>query len=370
MVSCAPMSLVLTVNAGSSSIKLAVFGDRGREGEAHLGRNEVAPPAAFERVLAGRRASDVTLIVHRVVHGGNRSAPALLDAEVEAEIVAAARLAPLHNPRALEWIRSARAFFGERVPEVAVFDTAFFASLPEVATTYALPRELSREQGLRRYGFHGIAHESLWRSFVERRPDLASSGRAVSLQLGAGCSAAAVLGGNPIDTSMGFTPLEGLVMATRAGDVDPGLLLHLQREGGASVEALDRILSEQSGLLGVSGRSADMRELMASSDPAARLAVALFCYRAKKYVGAYAAALGGLDAVLLGGGIGEHAAEVRARILGDLAFLGVEIDHAKNEAARGQAAIHGGRVEVWVFPVDEELLLVAKGRGALTGGGA
>jgi acetate kinase len=364
------MSLVLTVNAGSSSIKLALFGDR-REGEAHLRRDELAPPAAFERVLAGKRASEVTLVVHRVVHGGSRSAPALLDAEAEAEIEAATRLAPLHNPRALEWIRAGRAFFGDRVPAVAVFDTAFFASLPEVARTYALPRELSRKKELRRYGFHGIAHESLWRSFAERRPELASRGRVVSLQLGAGCSAAALRGGSPVDTSMGFTPLEGLVMATRAGDVDPGLLLHLQREGGASVETLDRMLSEQSGLLGVSSRSADMRELLASSDPAARLAVDLFCYRAKKYVGAYAAALGGLDAVLLGGGIGEHSSEVRARVLSDLGFLGIEVERAKNEAVRNEAAaIHAGRVEVWVFPVDEELLLVAKGREVLSRGSA
>jgi acetate kinase len=370
-----PARLGLAINAGSSSVRLATWSlDEPRPNRVHsehFGRDTVEPGAAFLRSLGGRRADDVSFVVHRVVHGGQRSSPGVIDPALEAEIVAASRLAPLHNPRALEWIRKARAFFGPRVVQVAVFDTAFFADLPPVAATYALPRELVAKHGLRRYGFHGIAHESLWSGFCAERPDLAGRGRAISLQLGSGCSAAAIAGGRALDTSMGFTPLEGLVMATRSGDVDPGLLLHLQRVESLSPDATERLLDERSGLAGVSGRSGDMRELLASPDGDAALAVELFAYRVRKYVGAYLAVLGGADAVILGGGIGESSPAVRARILTGMEWCGIELDRTANEAANGTARVSTSRsrIEVWVVPTDEEALLVAKATSVMKGAG-
>jgi acetate kinase len=358
------MRLAITINAGSSSVRLAAWsleaaGPR-RLGSEHLGRADATPREALERCLAGASARDVALVAHRVVHGRRLSAPCVIDRVAEVEIELASRLAPLHNPASLAWVHEARAFFGPEVPEVAVFDTAFFAGLPEVAATYALPRELNARHLLRRYGFHGLAHESLWRAFAARRPERAGACRVVSLQLGSGCSAAAIAGGRAVDTSMGLTPLEGLVMGTRSGDVDPGLLLYLQRDGGLDVDSLERVLDEKSGLLGLSGASADMRALLASDDRDASLAVSVWCYRVRKYIGAFMAALGGADAVLVGGGVGENSPEVRARILGGMEWCGLALDASANAAARGAARLDGpgSRIEAWVFPVDEEALLI------------
>lgn len=356
---------VLTVNAGSSSIRLDVFTAMGAGAQRvvshHGARQDSAAAALLGDVLAQAGGETVMAVAHRVVHGGKQLVrPCLIDTAVEREIGRVAPLAPLHNPPALEWIRVCRSVLGGAVPQVAVFDTAFFANLPEVAGTYALPRTLVARHGLKRYGFHGIAHQSMWRHWGKLRQDTPGSGRVISLQLGAGCSITAIRDGQPLDTSMGFSPLEGLVMATRSGDVDPGLLLYLQRVEGLTPDRLERLLYQESGLLGVTGGSADMRALLDSPQPDARLAVALFCYRARKYVGSYLAVLGGADAILFGGGIGENAPEIRARILEGMAWAGIELDSSRNRATVGApAALHspGSRTEVHVIPVDEAAIL-------------
>jgi acetate kinase len=284
----------------------------------------------------------------------------MLDDAVEGEIRRLAPLAPLHNPVALKWVAACRAEFGANAAQVAVFDTAFYAALPEVAATYALPRALSRKHGIRRYGFHGLAHQAMWRRWRALHPQVRPGGCAISLQLGAGCSITAVRDGCAVDTSMGFSPLEGLVMATRSGDIDPGLLLFLQRAEGLTPEQMERSLNEESGLLGLSSASGDMRKLLTAKDDAAQLAVEVYCYRARKYVGAYLAALGGTQAILFGGGVGEHAPPVREKILAGMHRLGIVLDADANRAAIGAEALisrRGSEVEVWVIPVDEARIL-------------
>mgnify|MGYP000044069415 CR=1 FL=1 len=349
---------ILTVNAGSSSLRLALFR-----------RDDSATPLAAERyeMVAGvdngvgrlreflsATATDVVGVAHRVVHGGDTlTAPCRIDERVELEIERWAMLAPLHNPVALAGIRAARALLRD-VPQIAVFDTAFYASLPAVARRYALPAALAPVNV--RYGFHGIAHEAMSRRWRTLNPVSATGARVISFQLGAGCSVTAIRNGHALDTSMGFSPLEGLVMATRCGDIDPGLLLYLVRRMGIPPDRLDAILNRESGLLGASGASADMRVLLESDDPAAKLAIELYAYRARKYLGAYLAVLGGADAILFGGGVGEHAASVRARILADLEWAGIVLDPTRNElATAGECRISAddSRVQVWVLAADE-----------------
>lgn len=369
--------MLLTVNTGSSSVRLDLLEARDAgvaQAVASYHESLDSPPEAMLReFLRGRDARALQVIAHRVVHGGARfTAPCLIDDSVEQEIERLAPLAPLHNPQALAWIRACRSLCGAQVPQVAVFDTSFYAALPEVAYTYALPHALAAQHAIRRYGFHGLAHQAMWQHWCMLEPQRAGAGRVISLQLGAGCSISAIVDGVPQDTSMGFSPLEGLVMATRCGDLDPGVLLYLQREGGMTVEALDHMLSQESGLLGLSGVSADMRALLASSEPHARLAVDLYCYRARKYIGAYLAVLGGADAIVFGGGVGEHAPEIRARILQGLEWAGIALDARRNQTALGVEAriTHADSpVAVWVLPVDEAAIL-AKEALALIGGEA
>jgi acetate kinase len=365
------MSAVLTVNTGSSSVRLAAFAPPGlaKIAEAHHDTHGGDAAGLLRAFLELHALSDVSVAAHRVVHGGGQlTAPCVVDASVEAEIARLAPLAPLHNPRALEWMAAARAVLGE-VPQVAVFDTAFFARLPEVAATYALPRALSTRLGLRRFGFHGLAHEAMARRWRELHPG--GRGRVITLQLGAGCSITASRDGRAVDTSMGFTPLEGLVMATRAGDLDPGLLLHLQRIEGMTPGMLERLLNEESGLLGLSGTSGDMRALLASNGPAARLAIEVYCYRARKYLGAYLAVLGGADALLFGGGVGEHAPDVRAKILMGMEWAGIGLDGGRNAAVRGgEARIDNARggPAIWVVAVDEAAMMAQKALSLVTPG--
>lgn len=357
--------VVLTVNTGSSSVRLAAFVLAGeslsRGASGHYSGNWNDPVAMLRAFLKGHGIEAIAAVAHRIVHGGARlTAPCRIDAAVEAEIERLVPLAPLHNPRALEWIRACRALFGAETAQVAVFDTAFYAALPEVAATYALPRALCARHGIRRYGFHGIAHQAMWRRWRELRPDLPAGGRVISLQLGAGCSITAIRDGQVVDTSMGFSPLEGLVMATRSGDVDPGLLLFLQRAEGLTPERMERLLNEEAGLLGLSGVSGDMRALLDADDAETRLAVDVYCYRARKYIGAYLAALGGADAILFGGGVGEQAPEVRAQILTGLGGLGIVLDPDANRAAVGTGMCISHRSSatgVWVIPVDEAVIL-------------
>jgi acetate kinase len=360
--------LILTVNAGSSSVRfgLAAAGagasvrllDRARHGRD-------ASEAQLRAFVDGRDRG-LRAVAHRVVHGGTRHfATTLFDEAVTSDVAAATVLAPLHNPATLSWLERARRCWPQ-LPHLAVFDTGYFAGLPAVAATYALPAELADAAHLRRLGFHGLAHRSLWQTFTARRPERAS--RVISFQLGSGCSAAALLDGRPVDTSMGFTPLEGLVMATRCGDLDPGIVLHLLRKEGLSVEQLARILEERSGLAGVSGTDGAFPSLLASPGPAARLAVDLFCYRARKYLGAYLAVLGGADAVLLGGGVAERSLLVRERILTDLGGLGLVLDPARNQdvAGDGRISADDSAIEVWVLPTDEEQVMAEEAAGWLS----
>ena len=358
---------ILTVNAGSSSLRLSAF-----DGERCLATvrfEELVHGDGWtvDHFLARLGGFRPEAVVHRVVHGGPTGPGARpIDSALEAAIERFAPMAPLHNPPALAWLRACRTRLPPDVPQLAVFDTGFFSDLPEAAVAYALPRALAEREGLRRYGFHGIAHRSMWERWRQLGPTVEGGGRVVSFQLGAGCSAAALDRGRPIDTSMGFSPLEGLVMATRSGDVDPGLLLYLVRERGLAPASVERLLNEESGLLGLSGASGDLRVILArrgepgAEGAAARLAVDVFCRRARKYLGAYAALLGGVDAVLFGGGVGEHQPEIRARILEGLSWAGLALVPEANAAAVGREArltAEGSPIAAWVLPVDEERLL-------------
>jgi acetate kinase len=376
------MTRILTVNTGSSSVRLAAFehaaGRMTRVAGQHLdGADE--PAATLRGFVQKHDIARPDVIAHRVVHGGARfTATCRIDAEVESEIERLAPYAPLHNPRALAWIRACRETFGPGTPQAAVFDTMFYAALPPVARDYAIDAQLAGRHGLRRYGFHGLAHQAMWRRWRELAPR--AGGRVISLQLGAGCSATAVMNGAPQDTSMGFSPLEGLVMATRCGDLDPGLVTYLQRAEGLDPQATEDLLNRQCGLLGVSG-SSDMRALLDSTEPRARLAVNLYCYRIRKYIGAYVAVLGGVDAILFGGGVGEHAARVRAQVLEGMDWAGIRLDPQANDAAAGTEnciSRSDSRVAVWVLPVDEAGVLAREavavmagtGSGLTKGGGA
>jgi acetate kinase len=348
--------IALTVNTGSTSVRLALWEGAGR---AALSRTDGVrwdlPQDADARLHELAKGRVPEAIVHRVVHGGTRSESVAIDATVLAEVRALVPLAPNHNPRAVEWIEACAGVWpGAR--QIAAFDTAFFARLPLVAQTYALPRDLVKKHALRRYGFHGLAHASMWHAWCAKTKR--NDARVITLQLGGGCSAAAIVGGAPLETSMGLTPLEGLVMATRAGDVDPGLLVHLQRTEGLAPDALESMLAKKSGLLGVSGRSGDLRELAKTpDDPDVRLALDVFVHRVRKYMGAYAAVLGGLDGVVMGGGVSEHWPDLRARILSGFEWLGLSVDADANANAKAiTAPVHAkdSRVEVWVAAIDEE----------------
>jgi acetate kinase len=301
------------------------------------------------------------------------SASCVLDAASERDLLAFRELAPLHLPIALDWVTLCRTTFGPDVPQIGVFDTAFFATLPAVAQWYAIPLDIQKSHGARRFGFHGLAHESMLRRIQQLRPDVDRGGRLISIQLGAGCSIAAIDRGVPQDTSMGFSPLEGLVMATRSGDIDAGLLTFLQRTAGFTPGSLERLLNTQSGLLGLSGLSGDMRALLKSRSQEADFAIELYCYRIRKYIGAYMAVLGGIDTIVFGGGVGEHSPEVRERILAGMEWCGVALDHDRNYAARGtdetDARITGsrGHVDVWVVAVDEGALLAREAMLVLGG---
>jgi acetate kinase len=309
---------------------------------------------------------DIGAVGHRVVHGGERfTGSILIDDEILRELEGTIDLAPLHNPHNLRGIRATQAALGPGVPQVAAFDTAFHHTLPEHAFLYALPYQYYRRYRVRRYGFHGTSHRYVAHRYRQLTGRSRAATRIVTLHLGNGCSACAIAGGESIDTSMGFTPLEGLAMGTRSGDLDPAILDYVAGKEGLSLPQMETVLNTQSGLLGLSGLTADMRELLAEAtehdDRRARLAIDVFCYRARKYVGAYLAALGGADAVVFTGGIGENAAEVRAAIASGLAWFGAEVDPGRNAAAiggrEGRIDREGGRLELWVIPTDEELLI-------------
>jgi len=321
------------------------------------------------------RVADIEAVGHRVVHGGERFTQSVrVDDEVWRAIEDLIDLAPLHNPHNLRGIAAARAVLGSGVPQVAVFDTAFHHTLPEIAYLYAIPYQFYRRYHVRRYGFHGTSHRYIawrYRQLTGIRRDAT---KIITLHLGNGASACAIVGGNSLDTSMGFTPLEGLVMGTRSGDLDPAIVDFVSAKEGMTPREVDAMLNKQSGMLGVSGLTADMRELLAeeseNADRRARLAVDLFAYRVKKYLGAYLAAMNGADAIIFAGGIGEHSPDVRARICRDLDWLGIRLDPAKNEQLRGgegRIDADGSRVALWVIPTDEELLIARDTWRVVTG---
>jgi len=382
---------ILVLNCGSSSVKFQVIGfDRSGAsspgklakgivervgGDALLtyrtgGREDKLQVGATDhdravRLILERLSEPIDAVGHRVVHGGERFMQAtLLTAGIIEALDDLSELAPLHNPASVRGIRAALAALGTGIPMVASFDTAFHANLPQIAATYAIPFELAQKHRIRRFGFHGLAHQSMVTQYcglTGRSPDEVNI---ITLQLGNGCSVTAVRNGKSVDTSMGFTPLEGLVMGTRSGDLDPALVAYLAHKEQVSADTVEQWLNEQSGLLGVSGLSSDMRDLadpvIMAANPRARLAVEVFCYRARKYLGAYLAVLGGAQAVVFGGGIGEHSPLVRQKICEGMEWCGLVLDDARNHAAVGEigriSADHAA-MYAYVIPPDEELLI-------------
>lgn len=389
------MSGLLVVNAGSSSIKFALFdlrdpgAARAMHGEIEgLGtriRARVSGPdgapigedlvdgadgtdhrAALGMLLAfiGRHGEfDVRAAAHRVVHGGTEyAAPTLLDDRVVDRLRAYVPLAPLHQPHNLAAIDALRALRPE-LSQVACFDTAFHATQSWESSAFALPQELA-DAGVRRYGFHGLSYEFI-ASALPGRLGAAADGRVVVAHLGNGASMCAMRARRSIASTMGFSALDGLVMGTRCGNIDPAVPLYLMQHMGMDAAAVSDLLYRRSGLLGVSGVSADMRELLASADPRAERAIALFAYRATRELGSLAAALGGLDALVFTAGIGEHASAVRERICAGAAWLGVDIDRAANARHAERIDAAGSRVAVLVLPTDEEAMIARHARDVL-----
>ena len=313
--------------------------------------------------VAGSLDGALSAVGHRVVHGGEEiSGPRVVDDRVMEALERASRFAPLHNPPAISVIRAtAQRLAG--VPAVVLADTAFHATLAPEARTYAIPCELAERHGIRRFGFHGLGHAWMLERYAELAGRKAESLNLITLHLGAGCSATAIRGGRSLDTSMGLTPLEGLMMATRSGDLDPAIVTYLAAHEKIAPDEIERILNYESGMLGVSGLSDDPRELKRAADSGnahAALAIDMFCHRARKYVGAYAAALGQPDAIVFGGGIGENADWMRARILAGLKWLGIELDPERNRGAvgrEGRISTDGSKIAVHVIPLDEELYI-------------
>jgi acetate kinase len=351
---------LLVVNAGSSSLKLVELADDGAVTaattvEAWEGETDLEPVAAFLRGC-GR----IDAVGHRVVHGGPRhTGPARLDDDVIGYLSSISHLAPLHNPRALAGIRSVAELL-PGVPAVACFDTTFHATLPPAARTYAVPREWNERWDLRRYGFHGLSHAHAVRRGAELAGRPAEELRIVSAHLGAGASLAAVRNGVSVDTTMGFTPLAGLVMNTRPGTLDPGLLLWLLQEGAMPADELGDALEHRAGLRGLSGTSGDLREVLAGrakGDPACALAFDVYLHRLARETAAMTAATGGLDLLVLTGGVGEHAWEVRSALAGALAHLGVALDDDGNRTTISDADISapGAGVRTVVVTAREDL---------------
>ena len=406
---------ILVLNAGSSSLKFQLIDTDGaaiaESRDRRLARGAVeriggqaivtlqsgseqptkstAPlrdhAAAVEHIIAWLTRADsgveidsvgqIEAVGHRVVHGGERFTHSTrIDESVRRELEDLIELAPLHNPHNLRGIAAARAALGPGVPQVAIFDTAFHHSLPDVAYLYAIPYQLYRRHRVRRYGFHGTSHRYVAYRYRQLTSRTREATKIITLHLGNGASACAIDGGNSMDTSMGFTPLEGLVMGTRSGDIDPAILDFVSAKEGLTLHELDSMLNKQSGLLGLSGLTADMRELLAEEaehdDRRARLAIEMFCYRVKKYLGAYLAAMNGADAIVFAGGIGENSPDVRGRICAGLDWLGIAVDPAKNAAitgTEGRIDRDGSRLELWVIPTDEELLIARDTWRVVTG---
>jgi acetate kinase len=312
-----------------------------------------------------RNLGDIQAVGHRVVHGGEMFQESMLvDDKVLAGIEECIDLAPLHNPNNLRGIKAVRDLIGRDTPQVAVFDTAFHTTIPEQAYLYALPYHLYRRHRIRRYGFHGTSHRYVSYRYRTLRNLTREQTNVITLHLGNGCSCTAIRAGHSVDTSMGMTPLEGLVMGTRSGDLDPAILTLIATKEGMSAHEVETMLITQSGLLGISGLTNDMRVLQAElkdhDDRRVRLAIEIFSYRARKYIGAMLASMGGADAIIFTGGIGENSPDVRARICQGLEWAGVKLDADVNQQTVGRQAqigVEGSALPVWVIPTDEELLI-------------
>ncbi|MEV4516455.1 acetate kinase [Dactylosporangium sp. NPDC049525] len=365
--------MILVLNSGSSSVKFRVVdladpaaGDRGTV--ERIGEPGGVPDhgAALAQILGGLDAAGITAVGHRIVHGGARfTAPAVADDAMLDVLRELTPLAPLHNPGGIAGIEAARAALPD-VPHVAVFDTAFHATLPAAARTYALDRDLASRHGIRRYGFHGTSCDIVSRRAAELLGRPLDSLNLIVLHLGNGASATAVRGGRSVETSMGLTPLEGLVMGTRSGDVDPAVLSYLHRAAGLDFAAAEEQLQRHGGLKGLAGAN-DMRTVLerrAAGDPDAALAFDVYCHRLKKYVGAYHAVLGRLDAIVFTAGVGEHAAPVRAAALDGLSEWGITVDPDRNAAHAPVISPEGARVAVCVVPTDEELAIAEQVQAA------
>ena len=389
---------ILVLNAGSSSIKFSLFLERGNELELYLGgqleglyttprfkakaadgaiveEKRWAPDQALGHDGAITHLADflhqqlgehrLTAVGHRVVHGGvDYSLPVRLTAEIVKELEQFIPLAPLHQPHNLKPIRLLLTSRPE-LPQVACFDTAFHHAQPALAQAFALPPEIT-ERGVRRYGFHGLSYEYIASVLAEYDPR-AAQGRSVVLHLGNGASMCAIQGGKSMASTMGFTAMDGLPMGTRCGSLDPGVVLYLMDELKMDPRAIEKMLYQQSGLLGVSGVSSDMRTLLDSSEPKAKFAVELFVYRIARELGSLTAAMGGLDALVFTAGIGEHAAPIREQVCKAAAWLGVEFDPAANATGGPCITAAGSRVPVWVIPTNEELMIARQVMNTITG---
>lgn len=337
--------------------------------EASVENHGAAVKEILNRINAGLAAprgisgiGDITLVAHRVVHGADRYVePTLINDDVISGIEELDELAPLHNANAAAVIRASRSAFDQSIRQIAVFDTAFHRTIPDHARYYAIPWEITRRYGIQRFGFHGISHNYLVLRYAELTGTPLEQTNIITLHLEGGSSATAVVNGKSIDTSMGFTPLEGLMMGTRSGDLDPALVGFLARKENANLDEIENLLNKRSGLRGVSGTSPDTRELVRKiGDDRANLALGMFAYRVRKYIGAYLAAMNGASAVVFGGGIGENTPEVRRRICQDLEWLGLEFDDDQNLKVvdrEGEITRKGSRLRAYVIPTEEGLMI-------------
>jgi acetate kinase len=354
---------VLAINSGSSSVKFGLFTLAPEPSALCRGTIDEAAHATtvdqlLERITDRLAAHPLAGIGHRVVHGGPAlSRPQIVTDQLLATLKGLVPFAPNHLPREIQLMEAARRLRPD-VPQLVCFDTGFHADLPDVARRLPIPQAYDA-QGVRRYGFHGLSYTFLVQELRRRAGPAEADTRLVLAHLGNGSSLAAVRDGHSIDTSMGFTPIGGVVMSTRSGDLDPGVLTFIARTARLDADQLEDELSHRSGLVGLSGGTSDMRDLLAreAGDDACRLAVAIYCYEIKKRIGAYAAALGGIDRLVFSGGIGERAPSIRARICGGLGFLGIEIDDRKNGADAPVISTSAARVTVHVIPTDEEVVI-------------
>lgn len=365
---------ILSVNAGSSSLKVSVFErDFLESARDSLAIEDIEPTLhALEQAVQqvqnwlqntlSLQPGDIEAIGHRVVHGGEKySSAERITPDLLAYLASITPLAPNHMPSALAALNAFQQTYPQ-VQHVACFDTSFFHSVPEVAKTLPIPLTLQKESHIRRYGFHGLSYAGLLDSFQQHEGSVAANGRVIMLHLGSGASVAATKNGQPIDMTMGFTPISGIMMSTRSGDLEPGVLTFLANEKGMSTDQISHLLSHESGLLGVSETTADMHVLLdtQNQNPKGALAVELFCYKIKKTIGAYAAALGGVDSIIFSGGIGERSAEIRRRICQDLEFLGIVIDEQRNQGNERLISSDQSNVGVHVILAREDHSIITQ----------